>query len=66
MGIAVPESFGRWIAVLIVVPFLVCIGKILLMNPTQKKCKQIAYCLLVFSFILFVYECLWLMGILWH
>ena len=64
MGVHVPESMGRWVAVLIVVPFLVYLGVQLLTN--RRSPKAVAYSLFVFSGIFFVYESLWLLGVLSH
>lgn len=59
-----PEAAGRWVAVTVVVPFLVALAIVLRRAP--HRCDAVALLLLVFAAVFFVYEVLWLLGVLWH
>ena len=58
------ENIGRWCAVLLCIPLLLLIC-IILKNSSNYN-NLISNCLLIFSIIFFIYESLWLCGILYH
>ena len=62
--IKVSENLGRWIAILLVIPLLLIVCYTL--KNTSKYNNLICNYLLIFSFIFFIYETLWLLGILNH
>ena len=64
MKIQMSENIGRWVAVLIVIPFLVCMSLMLYNN--KENGLFVGNCLICLAVIFLVYESLWLMGILWH
>lgn len=57
------ENIGRWCAILLCIPFLLFVCIILRNNSNYNI--LISNCLLVFSILFFVYESLWLCGILY-
>lgn len=58
----VPPQAGRWFAVLVAIPLLVVLAIILYKVPTSNT--SVANILLGFAVVFFVYETLWITGLL--
>ena len=55
-----PESAGRWFAVLVAVPLLMTLATLLLVQPASAR--NVSWVLFAFATLFLVYEVLWLTG----